>query len=89
LSESRVTLPDKFEDHAQRKKEPPRKPPMDKKSKKRIDVIRSQLQRLRLQLSGARQQKDDLQESKDLAQQIAALETELKSLTEASNANKK
>ncbi len=53
---------------------------MDKKSKKRIDVLRANLQRLRLQLSGTKQQKDDLEESQTLVKQIAAVETELQSL---------
>lgn len=46
---------------------------MDKKSKKRIDVPRSNLQRLRQQLSGSQQQKDDLEESQTLKKQIASL----------------
>ena len=54
---------------------------MDKKSKKRIDILRSNLQRLRQQLSGAQQQKDDLEESQTLRKQIAAVEAELQSLT--------
>ncbi len=89
VSDGRVTVLPKFEDQTHRKKEPPRKPLMDKKSKKRVDVLRSQLQRLRQQLSGARQQNDDLQESKEIAQQIATLEAELKSLTDTASPNKK
>ncbi|MBC7820319.1 MAG: hypothetical protein IAG10_25835 [Planctomycetaceae bacterium] len=54
---------------------------MDKKSKKRIDILRSNLQRLRQQLSGAQQQKDDLEESQTLIKQIASVEAELQSLT--------
>ena len=54
---------------------------MDKKIKKRIDILRSNLQRLRQQLSGAQQQKDDLEESQTLRKQIAAVEAELQSLT--------
>ena len=54
---------------------------MDKKIKKRIDVLRSNLQRLRQQLSGAQQQKDDLEESQTLKKQIASVEAELQSLT--------
>ena len=54
---------------------------MDKKSKKRIDVLRSNLQRLRQQLSGAKQQKDDPEESQTLMKQIASVEAELQSLT--------
>ena len=54
---------------------------MDKKIKKRIDILRSNLQRLRQQLSGSQQQKDDLEESQTLRKQIAAVEAELQSLT--------
>ena len=54
---------------------------MDKKSNKRIDVLRSNLQRLRQQLSGAQQQKDDLEELQTLKKQIASVEAELQSLT--------
>ena len=54
---------------------------MDKKIKKRVDILRSNLQRLRQQLSGAQQQKDDLEESQTLRKQIAAVEAELQSLT--------
>ena len=54
---------------------------MDKKSKKRIDVLRSNLQRLHQQLAGAQKQSDDLEESKTLIKQIASIESELQSLT--------
>ena len=59
---------------------------MDKKSKKRIDVLRSNLQRLRQQLAGAQKQNDDLEESKTLIKQIAAIESELQLLNRNSNA---
>lgn len=62
---------------------------MDKKSKKRIDVLRSNLQRLRQQLSGAKQQKDDLEESQALIKQIASVEAELQSLTGSQNPSSK
>ena len=62
---------------------------MDKKSKKRIDVLRAHLQRLRQQHSGARQQNDDPEELKTLTQQIASVEAELKSLTGASSSSTK
>ena len=62
---------------------------MDKKSKKRIDVLRSNLQRLRQQLSGAQQQKDDLEESQTLKKQIASVEAELQSLTGSQNPSSK
>ena len=54
---------------------------MDKKSKKRIEVLHSHLQRLRQQLAGAQKQNDDLDESKSLLKQIASVEAELKALT--------
>ena len=62
---------------------------MDKKSKKRIDILRSNLQRLRQQLSGAQQQKDDLEESQTLKKQIASVEAELQSLTGSQNQSSK
>ena len=60
---------------------------MDKKSKKRIDVLHSNLQRLRQQLSGAQQQKDDLEEAQSLLKQIASVEAELQSLTRSQSPN--
>ena len=54
---------------------------MDKKSKKRIDVLRSNMQMLRQQLAGAQKQSDDLEESKTLIKQIDSIESELQSLT--------
>lgn len=61
---------------------------MDKKSKKRVDVLRSNLQRLRQQLSGVLQQKDDLEESQTLKKQIASVEAELQSLTESQSSTR-
>ena len=58
---------------------------MDKKSKKRIDVLHSNLQRLRQQLAGAQKQNDDPDELKTLIKQIAAIESELQTLTGSSN----
>lgn len=58
---------------------------MDKKSKKRIDVLHSNLQRLRQQLAGAQKQNDDPDELKTLIKQIAAIESELQTLTARSN----
>lgn len=49
---------------------------MDKKQKKRLDVINKKLSSLRQQLAGSRSQADDLDELKELEQQIAALEAE-------------
>lgn len=62
---------------------------MDKKSKKRIDVLRSNLQRLRQQLSGVQKQKDDLDEVQSLQKQIASVEAELQSLTGSQNPSSK
>lgn len=49
---------------------------MDKKAKKRVDVINKKLQSLRPRLSGAKQQADDLDEIKQLENEIAKLEAE-------------
>jgi hypothetical protein len=49
---------------------------MDKKAKKRLDVINKKLQTLRVQLSGSKQQADDLDEITQLENQIAKLEAE-------------
>lgn len=62
---------------------------MDKKTKKRIDVLRSTLQRLRQQLSGVQKQKDDPEESKTLANQISVIEADLQSLTGNQNLSSK
>jgi DNA-binding FrmR family transcriptional regulator len=62
---------------------------MDKKSKKRIDVLHSNLQRLRQQLSGVQKQKDDLDEVQNLQKQIASVEAELQSLTRNQNPGSK
>ena len=53
-----------------------RVPIMDKKAKKRLDVINKKLQTLRTQLAGSRAQADDLDELKQLEDEIAKLETE-------------
>ena len=58
---------------------------MDKKSKKRIDVLHSNLQRLRQQLAGAQKQNDDPDELKTLIKQIVAIESELQTLTGSPN----
>jgi len=49
---------------------------MDKKQKKRLDVINKKLQTLRPRLSGAKQQADEPGEIKQLEDEIAALEAE-------------
>jgi len=50
---------------------------MDKKAKKRIDLLNAKLQTLRQQLSGARRQMDDPDEVKRLEHDIAAAEAEI------------
>ena len=56
---------------------PIRTPPMDKKAKKRIDLLHQRLTKLRQQLAGARQQPDDPGEPQRLEKEIAAAEAEL------------
>ncbi|TWU41391.1 hypothetical protein Q31b_28350 [Novipirellula aureliae] len=56
---------------------------MDKKSKKRLDVINKKLTTLRPRLAGSRQQADDPQELKELEDEVAALEAEAKKLKES------
>ncbi|MFP6671370.1 MAG: hypothetical protein VB857_08145, partial [Pirellulaceae bacterium] len=53
---------------------------MDKKTKKRLDIVRKTLQKLRLQLSGARQQDDEPGEVERLESEIATLEQEAEKL---------
>jgi hypothetical protein len=53
---------------------------MDKKAKKRIDVLQPKLQQLRQQLAGAKKQMDDPAEAKKLEADIAAVEAELAKL---------
>jgi hypothetical protein len=53
---------------------------MDKKVKKKQDVLRQRLQKLQQQLSGARKQMDDLDEVRRLEQELAATELELQKL---------
>ena len=50
---------------------------MDKKDKKKQDVLRQRLHKLQLQLSGARKQMDDPDEVRRLEQELAATESEL------------
>ena len=49
---------------------------MDKKQKKRLDVINKKLTNQRQQLSGSREQADDLGELKELEDTISKLEAE-------------
>ncbi len=49
---------------------------MDKKQKKRLDVINKKLTGLRQQLAGSRAQADDPAELKELEDQVTKLEAE-------------
>jgi len=55
---------------------------MDKKAKKKLDIVNQRLQTLRQQLAGARKQDDTPGEVERLQCEIAALEKEVKSLKE-------
>lgn len=56
---------------------------MDKKDKKRLDVINQRLQKLRLQLSGAKKQNDEPGEVVRLEKEIGELEAEAKKIRES------
>lgn len=53
---------------------------MDKKAKKKQDVLRQRLQKLQQQLAGARKQMDDPEEVRRLESEIAAAKAELDKL---------
>ncbi len=53
---------------------------MDKKAKKRLDVINKKLQTLRPRLAGAKQQDDDPGEVAALEKEISTLEAEVAEL---------
>lgn len=53
---------------------------MDNRDKKRLEVIKQRLQKLRLQLAGAKQQQDEPDEVKKIETEIATLEAEAKKL---------
>jgi len=55
---------------------------MDKKAKKRIDLLHQRLTKLRQQLAGSRQQPDDPDEPQRLEKEIAAAEAELAKIKE-------
>ncbi|MCE9553038.1 MAG: hypothetical protein K8T91_06625 [Planctomycetes bacterium] len=55
---------------------------MDKKAKKRIDLLHQRLTKLRQQLAGSRQQPDDPGEPQRLEKEIAAAEAELAKIKE-------
>jgi hypothetical protein len=56
---------------------------MDKKAKKRLEVLHQRLQQLRQKLAGARKQDDEPGEVKRLEAEIAAAEAEAKKLQSA------
>jgi len=53
---------------------------VDKKAKKRIEVLQTRAQKLRLQLSGAKQQTDEPDEVVRLEKELAAVNAELQML---------
>lgn len=53
---------------------------MDKRDKKRLDVLNQRLAKLRQQLSGARKQMDDPEEVRRLEKQLVDVESELQKL---------
>jgi cell division protein FtsB len=53
---------------------------MDKKAKKKIDVLRDRITKLRQQLAGAKKQLDDPAEVTRLEKDIAAAEAEIEKL---------
>jgi hypothetical protein len=55
---------------------------MDKKAKKRIDLLQPKLQKLRQQLAGAKKQLDEPEEVRRLESEITATESELRKLKE-------
>jgi hypothetical protein len=55
-------------------------PPMDKKDKKHLDVLRQRQQKLQLQLAGAKKQADDPQELRQLEEQMKSVLAEIERL---------
>ncbi len=53
---------------------------MDKKAKKKIDVLRQRIHKLQQQLSGARQQDDEPGEIERLEKEIADCQAEIEKL---------
>ncbi len=53
---------------------------MDKKAKKRIDLLNTRLQKLRLQLAGAKKQMDEPGEVARLEKELAEVTAELEKL---------
>jgi len=55
-------------------------PPLDKKAKKRVEVLQQRLHKLQLQLAGARKQTDDPEEIPALERQVSEVAAELERL---------
>ncbi len=53
---------------------------MDKKAKKRIELLQPKLQKLRQQLAGTKKQMDEPEDVKRLEKEIAQIEAELSKL---------
>ncbi len=53
---------------------------MDKKAKKKIDVLRQRVQKLQLQVAGAKKQLDDPAELARLERELVSAESELEKL---------
>lgn len=62
---------------------PPAETCMDKKAKKRTDLLNQRLQKLRQQLSGARRQMDDPQDVARLEREIEQVSSELEKLKQS------
>ena len=58
---------------------------MDKKAKKRIEVLRKKITQLQQQLAGAKQQMDDPEEVRQYEAQIATAQEEIDKLKAASS----
>ena len=56
---------------------------MDKKAKKRIDLLNQRLQKLRQQLSGARKQMDDPEDVRRLEREVEGVTSELEKLKQS------
>jgi hypothetical protein len=63
---------------------PPRRAPMDKKQKKRMEVLQQKIAKLQQLLAGAKKQPDDPAEVPRLEQELAAAHEELARLKRAS-----
>lgn len=53
---------------------------MDKKAKKRVEVLRKKIQKMKQQLAGARQQDDEPGEIERLEKEMATAQTEIDNL---------